>query len=179
MNSIAYMLIPGASMRAIQPHVFSLPLSLSHTHTHTHNNCEPQSRSSTHTRLFTFTHNTRSPPPLVLVYPLLPPRPTTHPRYALVTQGDFQFPSPYWDEISTDAKNLVENLLQVDPRKRLTASVALQHPWFGEGESRRDRTASEAPLMHMPKLFRKFNGKRKLTETADSGGEESRQKGNS
>lgn len=35
-----------------------------------------------------------------------------------------------WKGISVEAKDLVSNLLHADPRKRLTADQALQHPWF-------------------------------------------------
>ena len=33
----------------------------------------------------------------------------------------YDFPSPWWDNISKDAKDLVQGLLTVDPKKRLTA----------------------------------------------------------
>ncbi|KAI9222046.1 kinase-like domain-containing protein [Blastocladiella britannica] len=35
-----------------------------------------------------------------------------------------------WDAISDDAKDLIRQLLVVDPSERLTASKALQHPWI-------------------------------------------------
>jgi serine/threonine protein kinase len=43
---------------------------------------------------------------------------------------DFDFDSEIWDEISSDAKDLIESLLLRDPDKRLTADEALEHVWF-------------------------------------------------
>ena len=33
----------------------------------------------------------------------------------------FEFPSPYWDEVSDVAKDLIKSLLAKDPKKRLNA----------------------------------------------------------
>ena len=35
-----------------------------------------------------------------------------------------------WEEISSEAKDLIDNLLTLDPVKRLSADQALQHVWF-------------------------------------------------
>ena len=42
--------------------------------------------------------------------------------------GRYDFPSPWWDNISTSAKDLVRKLLTVDPKKRATAKDVLAHP---------------------------------------------------
>ncbi|KAI8067508.1 kinase-like domain-containing protein [Gongronella butleri] len=47
-----------------------------------------------------------------------------------VARGEYTFLSPWWDPISTDAKDLIEGLLCVDPRKRYTIRQVLQHPWL-------------------------------------------------
>jgi len=47
-----------------------------------------------------------------------------------IMTGDFDFPSPYWDDISDDAQDLVEKMLVVEPAKRFTAEQCLKHPWF-------------------------------------------------
>ncbi|XP_069551593.1 serine/threonine-protein kinase DCLK3 [Brachyistius frenatus] len=49
--------------------------------------------------------------------------------FQLIKQGQFHFPSPYWDLISEEAKSLVGALLQPDPAVRLTAQQTLLHPW--------------------------------------------------
>ena len=50
-------------------------------------------------------------------------------------QGQYDFPEPYWTEISDSAKDLVRKLLTVDPRQRYTAAQVLQHPWITGGAS--------------------------------------------
>ncbi|RVE66555.1 hypothetical protein OJAV_G00108360 [Oryzias javanicus] len=49
--------------------------------------------------------------------------------FKLIKQAQLHFPSPYWDSISEEAKNLVRCLLEVDPKMRLTSEQTLQHPW--------------------------------------------------
>ncbi|XP_032766743.1 serine/threonine-protein kinase DCLK3 [Rattus rattus] len=51
--------------------------------------------------------------------------------FNIIQLGQFEFLSPYWDNISDAAKDLVRNLLVVDPKKRYTAHQVLQHPWIG------------------------------------------------
>lgn len=40
-----------------------------------------------------------------------------------------RFPDASWSHISSDCKDLIRQLLQIDPVKRLTAKNALLHPW--------------------------------------------------
>jgi serine/threonine protein kinase len=47
-----------------------------------------------------------------------------------IISGEYEFHEKYWDEISTDAKDMISNLLQVNPEIRLTADDALQSPWM-------------------------------------------------
>lgn len=41
-----------------------------------------------------------------------------------------QYPSPEWDTVTPEAKNLINQMLTVNPYKRITASEALKHPWI-------------------------------------------------
>jgi len=50
--------------------------------------------------------------------------------FKLITKGEFDFPSPYWDDISSSSKDLITNMLKIDPEQRITVSTALEHPWF-------------------------------------------------
>ncbi|KAI8329194.1 kinase-like domain-containing protein [Blakeslea trispora] len=47
-----------------------------------------------------------------------------------VAKGQYTFLSPWWDSISDEAKDLVENLLHVDPDKRFTILEFMAHPWM-------------------------------------------------
>ena len=46
----------------------------------------------------------------------------------LFRSGAFTFEED-WDEVSTEAKNLIKNLI-TKPERRLTAEEALNHPWI-------------------------------------------------
>ena len=46
-----------------------------------------------------------------------------------ILNAAYDFPSPWWDTISDDAKALVRSLLTLDPLTRLTAEQATRHPW--------------------------------------------------
>ncbi|XP_077867866.1 phosphorylase b kinase gamma catalytic chain, skeletal muscle/heart isoform-like [Saccoglossus kowalevskii] len=52
-----------------------------------------------------------------------------------IMDGRYQFGSPEWDDISDLAKDLISKLLVVNPKTRLTANQALQHPYFSRGEA--------------------------------------------
>jgi serine/threonine protein kinase len=47
-----------------------------------------------------------------------------------IKRGKYEFPSPSWDGISEEAKDIVRNLLVVDPSKRMTCEQLLKHPWI-------------------------------------------------
>lgn len=49
--------------------------------------------------------------------------------YAIL-DGRWTFPSPEFDLISNDAKDLITQLICIDTTKRLSASQALLHPWI-------------------------------------------------
>lgn len=41
-----------------------------------------------------------------------------------------QYPSPDWDSVTPEAKDLINKMLKIDVSKRITAAEALQHPWI-------------------------------------------------
>src|SRR4029434_5342238 len=40
-----------------------------------------------------------------------------------------QFPSPEWDTVTPEAKNLINQMLTINPAKRITSPAALKHTW--------------------------------------------------
>uniref|UniRef100_A0A3P8S7E8 CaM kinase-like vesicle-associated protein n=1 Tax=Amphiprion percula TaxID=161767 RepID=A0A3P8S7E8_AMPPE len=59
--------------------------------------------------------------------------------FCRIVAGDFEFDSPYWDDISPAAKELVCRLMEVDQMLRITAQDALWHEWIaGNGASEKN-----------------------------------------
>ncbi|KAL4624708.1 ribosomal protein S6 kinase alpha-3 isoform X1 [Arapaima gigas] len=49
---------------------------------------------------------------------------------ARIGSGKFSLTGGYWNSVSAEAKDLVWNMLHVDPHQRLTAAQVLRHPWI-------------------------------------------------
>ena len=47
-----------------------------------------------------------------------------------VAVADYNFNSPYWENVTAEAKDLVSKLLQPEPELRLTAQGVMEHPWM-------------------------------------------------
>jgi len=55
----------------------------------------------------------------------------TNPKlFEKIMAGRYTFLSPYWDKISDSAKDLIRNMLVVDPKQRFTSTQVLEHPWI-------------------------------------------------
>ena len=50
--------------------------------------------------------------------------------FKLISEGKYEFHSPYWDKISDSAKDLIQKLIIVKPEERLSADEILNHPWL-------------------------------------------------
>eukprot|EP00980_Cylindrotheca_fusiformis_P030852 scaffold25517_cov181-Cylindrotheca_fusiformis.AAC.1 len=48
-----------------------------------------------------------------------------------IIRGDYEFHDKYWADISESAKDMIANMLEIDPEHRLTAEGALQCEWMG------------------------------------------------
>jgi len=53
-----------------------------------------------------------------------------------ITKSLYDFPQREWAHISANAIDLIKKLLMADPTVRLTASDALNHPWFAESQAK-------------------------------------------
>uniref|UniRef100_A0A8C6XX57 non-specific serine/threonine protein kinase n=1 Tax=Naja naja TaxID=35670 RepID=A0A8C6XX57_NAJNA len=49
---------------------------------------------------------------------------------ARIGSGNFSLSGGYWNSVSETAKDLVSQMLHVDPHQRLTAAQVLSHPWI-------------------------------------------------
>ncbi|CAA6671935.1 unnamed protein product [Spirodela intermedia] len=61
--------------------------------------------------------------------------------YEAIMRGYIDFETDPWPSISNSAKDLVRKMLTRDPKKRITASQVLEHPWIRENGD-----ASEKPI---------------------------------
>eukprot|EP00128_Syssomonas_multiformis_P012350 Colp12_sorted_trinity150504_noHs@26891 len=55
---------------------------------------------------------------------------STRETLRLVKEGRFAFQSPWWDEVSNEAKDLITHLLVVQAERRYSAKEMLAHPWM-------------------------------------------------
>ncbi|XP_054003427.1 calcium/calmodulin-dependent protein kinase type II alpha chain isoform X19 [Hylaeus anthracinus] len=78
--------------------------------------------------------------------------------YMQIKAGSYDYPSPEWDTVTPEAKNLINQMLTVNPSKRITASEALKHPWICQ----RERVASVVHRQETVDCLKKFNARRKL-----------------
>ncbi|XP_022243081.1 calcium/calmodulin-dependent protein kinase type II alpha chain-like isoform X2 [Limulus polyphemus] len=81
-----------------------------------------------------------------------------HRLYAQIKAGSYDYPSPEWDTVTPEAKNLINSMLTVNPVKRITAAEALKHPWICQ----RERIASTLHRQETVECLKKFNARRKL-----------------
>jgi len=81
-----------------------------------------------------------------------------HRLYAQIKAGAYDYPSPEWDTVTPEAKNLINQMLTVNPAKRITAAEALKHPWICQ----RERVASVVHRQETVDCLKKFNARRKL-----------------
>ncbi|XP_037637425.1 calcium/calmodulin-dependent protein kinase type II subunit gamma isoform X17 [Sebastes umbrosus] len=81
-----------------------------------------------------------------------------HKLYQQIKAGAYDFPSPEWDTVTPEAKNLINQMLTINPAKRITADQAIKHPWVCQ----RSTVASMMHRQETVECLRKFNARRKL-----------------
>ena len=85
--------------------------------------------------------------------------------FAQILKGDFEFDSPYWDEISDSAKDFISHLICVNPEARYTCKQALAHPWIC-GDTASDRNIHGSVSEQLKKNFAKSKWKQAYNATA-------------
>ncbi|XP_065054819.1 calcium/calmodulin-dependent protein kinase type II delta chain-like isoform X1 [Rhopilema esculentum] len=81
-----------------------------------------------------------------------------HRLYAQIKAGAYDYPSPEWDTVTQEAKDLINRLLTIDSKRRINASEALKHPWIAD----RQRIANTFHRQETIDGLKKFNARRKL-----------------
>ncbi|KAJ6411963.1 hypothetical protein OIU84_005098 [Salix udensis] len=81
--------------------------------------------------------------------------------FEAILEGNLDLHSQPWPKISASAKDLIKKMLTRDPKSRITASEALEHPWMKVGGEASDKPIDSAVLIRM-KQFRAMNKLKKL-----------------
>jgi len=76
-----------------------------------------------------------------------------------ILHARYDFPSPWWDNVSKEAKAMVSGLLTIDPKQRLTAEAVLKMPWV-------TGNAPTTELGGAKTALKKYNASRKLKKAA-------------
>jgi len=63
-----------------------------------------------------------------------------------------------WENLTEDARDIIQRLLSVDPEKRISAEEALKHPWIAQRNERASMSQRPEALTEL----RNFNAKRKM-----------------
>ncbi|KAM4026646.1 serine/threonine-protein kinase DCLK3 isoform 2-T2 [Anomaloglossus baeobatrachus] len=71
-----------------------------------------------------------------------------------IQRGEYEFLSPYWDNISEEAKDLISRLLVLSPLKRFTAQSVLQHNWVKSRGQMNNRNLQREVTMNIERHFR-------------------------
>jgi len=58
--------------------------------------------------------------------------------FAKIIKGSYKMDQTEWSYISEESKDLIKQMLIVDPVLRITADDALNHSWFNPGEASTD-----------------------------------------
>jgi len=78
--------------------------------------------------------------------------------YAQIKSGAYDFPAPEWTTVTEEAKKLIDSMLTLNPKKRISAEEALKVPWI----CNRDRVALAVHRQDTVDCLRQFNARRKL-----------------
>eukprot|EP00826_Nyctotherus_ovalis_P030290 TRINITY_DN2412_c0_g2_i2.p1 TRINITY_DN2412_c0_g2~~TRINITY_DN2412_c0_g2_i2.p1 ORF type:complete len:356 (+),score=110.69 TRINITY_DN2412_c0_g2_i2:374-1441(+) len=86
-----------------------------------------------------------------------------HELYRKIHRGMYNTSGARWEAISKPAKDLIKNMLVVDPNKRYSALEALNHPWIQGSYSRKIDTSEAKTLLSG---LRNFTTQYKLQQAA-------------
>lgn len=80
--------------------------------------------------------------------------------FRLIKKGEYQFHPQFWDHVSTDAKDFITKLLQLNPELRYTADQALSHTWLNESAATLEQIDLTGTIQQLKsyQANRKFKG---------------------
>ncbi|KAL2103854.1 hypothetical protein ACEWY4_000722 [Coilia grayii] len=72
--------------------------------------------------------------------------------FSKIMKAQYEFDSPFWDDISESAKDFIRNMMQKNPKMRYTTDQALRHPWI-IGKTARSQDIYHSVSEQMQKNF--------------------------
>ncbi|XP_010819874.2 calcium/calmodulin-dependent protein kinase type 1B isoform X1 [Bos taurus] len=85
--------------------------------------------------------------------------------FSQILRANYEFDSPFWDDISESAKDFIRHLLERDPQKRFTCQQALQHLWIS-GDTAFDKDILGSVSEQIQKNFARNHWKRAFNATS-------------
>lgn len=82
-----------------------------------------------------------------------------------ILRAEYEFDSPYWDEISDSAKDFIGHLMCKDPKARYCCKKSLAHPWIS-GNTALDLNIHKTVSSNLQKTFAKAKWKQAYNATA-------------
>lgn len=79
-----------------------------------------------------------------------------------VKRGEFDFPSPDWDNITADGKDIIKKMLTRDDAKRPSAEQVLEHKWLSDHASKPTGSIANCAIVGL----RRFAGQGRLKKIA-------------
>ncbi|RLN66317.1 hypothetical protein BBJ29_002593 [Phytophthora kernoviae] len=79
-----------------------------------------------------------------------------------IRKGKYYYDSPYWDNVSDDAKEFISKMLVVNPKDRATAAELLQHKWITGTD------VATVPLTSALTELRRFHARKKFKAAVHS-----------
>lgn len=80
-----------------------------------------------------------------------------------VAIGKYSFPSPEWDGISFEAKDLIEKMMNTNDRLRISAREAISHPWLQNANRPHVNPEYASPILRNMQNFRAKQKLKKAT----------------
>lgn len=78
--------------------------------------------------------------------------------FSKIMKAQYEFDSPFWDNISDSAKDFIRNMMQKNPSMRYTTDQALRHPWI-IGKTARSQDIYYSVSVQIQKNFAKSKWK--------------------
>ncbi|CAH1783735.1 unnamed protein product [Owenia fusiformis] len=82
-----------------------------------------------------------------------------------ILRAEYEFDSPFWDEISESAKDFIRHMMCKNPKHRFTCKSALKHPWI-QGDTALNKNIHASVSTQIKKSFARNKWRQAYNATA-------------